>query len=603
MAPTPPTAKLLFLDTEIDTSQETVRRGGEEYRLRPQTFQVLLHLIRNRDRVVTREELFASVWKDVAVTEDALVQCVVEIRKALGDEPRSPRFIRTVPKRGYCFIAPPSDLDELVVSEPAPVAPIRFWRQLGVAATALVAVSLMAVTFSKFDHAVAPPPEKPTSSLTASPEAYRLYSLGVERANELQTREAIDLLERALLLDPEFAMAHARIGYTRGVTGGEAAAARPYLQRAIQLGHRLHDKDRMMIEGWQAIIDSDFDGAIERFRAIVDRYPTDLESHWRLGQLLNGEQRIEEAVAVLERAVLIDPRSPQVLNFLGGLYSSLGRHKEAIAVRKRYVAVTDEPNAWDSLGLSFNWAGEYGDALTAYGRAIERKADFDLAFYHRAATYAQLGRFSDALADVESCLARAANDRERSRAFAAIAQIHTLRGDEQRAREAARRISDESGWLPSVAEIGAPRSRSVETMVRTVAAFNDRGARANRRNEFHTQGYEALRRGDAEGAIGLLRDSLRFRPIIWSIDSLETGLAGAWLQLGRAAEAREEYTRVLAINQNYARALYGRARANESLGRNAEARDDYRRFLTLWEHADADAHDLIDAKARVARLQ
>ena len=100
MAPTPTTAKLLFLDAEIDISQETVRRDGEEYRLRQKTFQVLLHLIQNRDRVVTREELFSTVWKNVAVTEDALVQCVVEIRKALGDEPRSPRFVRTAPKRG-----------------------------------------------------------------------------------------------------------------------------------------------------------------------------------------------------------------------------------------------------------------------------------------------------------------------------------------------------------------------------------------------------------------------------------------------------------------------------------------------------------------------
>ena len=53
MAPTPTTAKLLFLDAEIDISQETVRRDGEEYRLRQKTFQVLLHLIQNRDRVVT----------------------------------------------------------------------------------------------------------------------------------------------------------------------------------------------------------------------------------------------------------------------------------------------------------------------------------------------------------------------------------------------------------------------------------------------------------------------------------------------------------------------------------------------------------------------
>ncbi len=611
-APTPPPAKLLFHDAEIDISQETVRRDGEEYRLRQKTFQVLLHLIQNRDRLVTREELFSTVWKDVAVTEDALVQCVVEIRKALGDAPRSPRFVRTVPKRGYCFIAPPSDLGEDqtevdIVTEPAPARRIPVWRHAGIAATALVAASLMAVTFSKIGHGelVSSPPEKPVgvSSLTANPEAYRLYALGVDRANELQTREAVQLLERAVLLDPEFAMAHARLAYARGVTGGEAAAARPHLERAVRLGHRLREKDRMLIAAWQAIIDSDFDGAIERFHAIVDRYPTDLENHWRLAQLLNGEERLVEAVAVLERALLVDPASPQVLNLLGGLYSFLGRHKEAIAARQRYVAATDEPNAWDSLGLSFNWAGRHGDALAAYERAIRRKADFDIAFYHRAATYVQLGRFSDALADIETCLARARNDRERGRAFSAMAEIYMLRGDSRRARDAAARISQETGWRPLVPEVDDRPSRSPELMTRTDAAFNDRGARANRRIEFQIRGFEALRRGDAETAIRLLRDSLRFRPVIWSMDPLETGLAAGWLHLGRAEEARAEYTRVLALNPNYARALYGRARAHESLGRSAEALEDYRRFLALWKDADADARDLIDAKARVARLQ
>ena len=617
MAPTPTTAKLLFLDAEIDLSQETVRRDGEEYRLRQKTFQVLLHLIQNRDRVVTREELFSTVWKNVAVTEDALVQCVVEIRKALGDEPRSPRFVRTAPKRGYCFIARPPDPAEEqspseIVVETSPMVPTRFWRQIGVAATALIAASLIAVTFSRIGHGALAPSSQPkpantsvASSLTTNPEAYRLYSLGVERANELRTREAVQLLERAVLLDPEFAMAHARIGYAHGVTGGEAAAGRPYLQRAVRLEHRLRDKDRMGIAAWQAIIDSDFDGAIERFHTIVDRYPTDLESHWRLAQLLNGEERLEEAVAVLERALLIDARSPQVLNLLGGLYSFLGRHQDAIDARRRYVAVTNEPNAWDSLGLSLNWAGRYGDAIAAYGRAIELKADFHLAFYHRAATYVQLGRFSDALADVESCLGRATTDRERSRAFAAIAEIHTIRDDQPRALDAARHISPESGWYPLVPEFD-DRFRlrpSAETVEQTIAAFNDRGARSNRRVEFQIRGYEALRGGDTESAIRLLRDSLRFRPLIWSIDSLETGLAGAWLHLGRAAEAREEYTRVLTLNPHSARALYGRARAHELLGRTAEARQDYRRFLALWQHADPDAHDLVDAKARVARLQ
>ena len=624
-----PTGKLLFLDAEIDTSRETIRRGSEEYRLRQKTFQVLLYLIQNRDRVVTRDELFTSVWKDAAVTEDTLVQCIVEIRRALGDASRTPRFVRTLPKRGYSFIAQAADdqpqvrtstvtievettrsLEYEVVRESPPAATGRLGLQIGVAAAGLIAASLIAVTLSTSGTGAgdAPKPQlRPAggsfaSSLTANPEAYRLYSLGVERANELQTREAIALLERAILLDPEFAMAHARIGYALGVMDSRAEDARPHIRRASQLVQRLSEKDRMVVAAWQAIVDSDFEEAIERFRVIVDRYPTDLESHWRLAQLLNGEERTEEAVSVLERAVVIDPNSPQIHNLLGGLYSFLGRHGEAIASRRRYVTATNEPNAWDSLGLSYNWAGDYDEALAAYERALRLKPDFDLALYHRAATYVQLGRFAEALEDVHSYLGRA-TDRDRGRAFAAIATIHALKGDERRAKEASARVSADSGFLALVAPIHDPGSLSEATMARTAAAFNDRGARLNRRAEFHARGRAALRRGDTEAALQLFRDSLRFRALAWHIDSLETGLADAYLHVGRFAEASDEYARVLSLNPNYARALYGRARANEALGRSAEARADYRRFLALWKHADPDARDLIDARTREARLR
>jgi DNA-binding winged helix-turn-helix (wHTH) protein/tetratricopeptide (TPR) repeat protein len=93
-------------DVEVDASRRLVSRGGVPVYLRQQALEVLLYLLRNPDRLVTRQELFDHIWKDTAVTDDAVVQCVVEIRKALGDEPRRPRFILTVPKSGYRLIAP-----------------------------------------------------------------------------------------------------------------------------------------------------------------------------------------------------------------------------------------------------------------------------------------------------------------------------------------------------------------------------------------------------------------------------------------------------------------------------------------------------------------
>src|SRR5437867_715260 len=95
-----------FADVEVDTAQGCVKRSQNEVHLRQQTFQVLLYLLERHERLVTREELIAHIWKDTAVTDDALVQCIGEVRKALGDDPRNPRFIKTVPRVGYRFISP-----------------------------------------------------------------------------------------------------------------------------------------------------------------------------------------------------------------------------------------------------------------------------------------------------------------------------------------------------------------------------------------------------------------------------------------------------------------------------------------------------------------
>ena len=60
-------------------------RDGEEIKLRPKSFEVLRRLVENSGRLVSKDELLSSVWPDTAVTDDSLVQCLIEVRRALGD--------------------------------------------------------------------------------------------------------------------------------------------------------------------------------------------------------------------------------------------------------------------------------------------------------------------------------------------------------------------------------------------------------------------------------------------------------------------------------------------------------------------------------------
>jgi len=93
-----------FADVEVNTSQNCLKRGDREEHLRQKAFSVLVHLLKQRQRLVTKEELMEVVWKDTAVTDDALVQCIKEIRRSIGDDSHHPQFIKTIPKSGYRFI-------------------------------------------------------------------------------------------------------------------------------------------------------------------------------------------------------------------------------------------------------------------------------------------------------------------------------------------------------------------------------------------------------------------------------------------------------------------------------------------------------------------
>jgi pimeloyl-ACP methyl ester carboxylesterase/DNA-binding winged helix-turn-helix (wHTH) protein len=94
-----------FEDCELDLARYEVRRHGQAVHVEPQVFDLLVHLLEHRDRVVSKEELLDAVWGDRFVSESALTTRVKAARRAIGDDGASQRMIRTVHRRGYQFVA------------------------------------------------------------------------------------------------------------------------------------------------------------------------------------------------------------------------------------------------------------------------------------------------------------------------------------------------------------------------------------------------------------------------------------------------------------------------------------------------------------------
>lgn len=138
-----------FGNFRLDVDKGCLFKAGEEIRLRPKVFEALKHFVENPGRLIEKKELIQAVWPDTFVTDDSLVQCTVELRRALDDSAQ--QLLKTVPRRGYIFTAHvvlKAAEDEVAfadrslqledLSRPAPPRPSKKRHQIPVPRTSLI---------------------------------------------------------------------------------------------------------------------------------------------------------------------------------------------------------------------------------------------------------------------------------------------------------------------------------------------------------------------------------------------------------------------------------------------------------------------------------
>lgn len=146
-----------FDDFLLDPSNWSLSRDGRELHLEPVVLKLLIFLIANRDRLVTRQELMDTVWGDTVISESALSKAVARLRKALGDDAAIHRYLQTVHSQGYRFVAEVEEIERADRSDP-PAAKSRAvtGRRFLLAASAAVVLIILAVV-----GFLAPGPETP----------------------------------------------------------------------------------------------------------------------------------------------------------------------------------------------------------------------------------------------------------------------------------------------------------------------------------------------------------------------------------------------------------------------------------------------------------
>jgi len=96
--------EFVFADHLLDIDRRELRRDGERIALEPQVFDLLVYLVRNRERVVSKDDLLQAIWGGRIVSESTMTSCINAVRKAVGDSGEAQRLIRTVPRKGVRFV-------------------------------------------------------------------------------------------------------------------------------------------------------------------------------------------------------------------------------------------------------------------------------------------------------------------------------------------------------------------------------------------------------------------------------------------------------------------------------------------------------------------
>jgi TolB-like protein len=126
--------RYLFEDCALDTDRRELRRGPDFVAVAPQVFDLLVHLIRHRDRVVTKDDLLASVWQGRIVSESALFNRVNAARSAIGDTGDQQRLIKTLPRKGVRFVGEVREDEGSVAGNEKPGRQVRSVRAVDASA-------------------------------------------------------------------------------------------------------------------------------------------------------------------------------------------------------------------------------------------------------------------------------------------------------------------------------------------------------------------------------------------------------------------------------------------------------------------------------------
>jgi DNA-binding winged helix-turn-helix (wHTH) protein/tetratricopeptide (TPR) repeat protein len=392
-----------FDDLEFDLRALELRRAGAKLRLEGQPLRVLALLLERQGELVSREELRKRLWPGNTIVdfEHSINAAVKRLREALGDSAESPRYIETLPRRGYRFIRP---------VEPAlrPAVGPRWNRRYAFLTGLLGGAGFLAalVVGNAFDLR-----ERwfgAGEDRVAAREAYllgRAYFAKMPAAGVFKARE---YYQKAIAADPAYAPSYAGLAELYAMAGWRLAkepngphfdshvAARSWAEKALSLDGRLAEAHAAL--AWVAMKEWDWGTAEARYRRAIELKPDYGVARLWYTMYLYAHERFAEAVIHARRAQQLEPASPMVNTWAGQAYFFAGRFDDAMAAWQTALEIDPKyAHTYVAIVGSYLTRRMPGKAIELLHKALAEDPEEPFYVGALAHAYGLVGRRAEAL--------------------------------------------------------------------------------------------------------------------------------------------------------------------------------------------------------------
>jgi TolB-like protein/Tfp pilus assembly protein PilF len=405
----------LFSDHGLDTDRRELRRGTEAIAVEPQVFDLLVYLVENRDHVVNRDDLLASIWGGRIVSDSTLTSRINAARKAIGDSGDEQKLIRTIARKGFRFVG---EVHSSTAGEPAHAEPAE--KSHEPPRPALPLPDRPAIAVLPFTNMSGDPEQDYFSDgisedIITALSKLRWFFVIARNSSFTYKGKAVHLKQVA----EELGVGYVVEGSVR--RGGDRVRITVQLNDAATGSHiwaERYDRGLADVFAVQDEITEAIVAAIEpqlyaaeSFRA--RRKPPDSLDAWDLVmRALSHYWRVTRqdnlvAQALLEKAITIDPNYGQALGVLATSHTFSAHMgwedmtaSTPIAERAALAAIlvdSEDPWAHNALGCAYLFKRRFDDSLAEFELALRLNPNFSMAQGYYGLTLSYCGRWQEAI--------------------------------------------------------------------------------------------------------------------------------------------------------------------------------------------------------------